>query len=205
MKRYSTRLIVPLLLLLLLTAACDSPPQMTPLSPDAVVLAFGDSLTRGTGARDDQAYPTVLENLLGRRVINAGIPGEISADGLKRLPQVLEEYRPDLVILCHGGNDFLRRLDRDQTVANLRAMVTLIRESGSGVILVGVPQFGFILEPPEFYREIAAEFKLPYEAEIVSDLLSDRSLKSDQIHPNAEGYRLMAEAIHALLQDAKGV
>lgn len=205
MRRLSALLITPLLLLVFLAAGCDSPPPMSRLAPDAVILAFGDSLTRGTGARDNQAYPIILQELLGREVVNAGIPGEISADGLKRLPGVLEEYQPDLVILCHGGNDFLRRMDNDRIATNLRAMVNLIRQSGAGVLLVGVPQFGFVLEPPAFYREIATEYKIPYEEEIISDLLSDRSLKSDNIHPNAAGYRLMAEAIHTLIQDAEGV
>lgn len=204
MKHLSTLLVTPLLFLFFLMAGCDSTPPISRLSSDAVILAFGDSLTRGTGARIEQAYPTILQELLGREVINAGIPGEVSAKGLKRLPQVLEEYQPDLVILCHGGNDFLRRMDRDQTIANLRAMITLIQKSGAEVVLVGVPQFGFALYPPKFYREIAREFKVPYEDKIIGELLSDRALKSDNIHPNAAGYRLMAEAIHSLIIAAKG-
>ena len=193
------------LLLTLLATACNRTPPITPLPADAVVLAFGDSLTHGTGAPEGESYPDVLAGLLGRMVINAGVPGEVSAAGLKRLPQLLEEYRPQLVILCHGGNDFLQRLDRARTAANLAAMVEQIRAAGADVILVGVPEFGFVLKPPQFYAETAERFVIPYEGEILADLLGDRDFKSDTIHPNAAGYRRMAEAIDRLIRDAHGL
>jgi len=187
----------------LATSGCDSTPAIAKLQPETVILAFGDSLTHGTGATTEQSYTAVLSGLLGNEVINAGVPGEISAEGLKRLPEVLAEYQPDLVILCHGGNDFLRRLDQAQTAANLRKMIETIRSHGADVLLLGVPQFGFILEPPEFYGAIAEEFQIPYQSEIISDLLSDRSLKSDQIHPNSKGYQQMAEAVYELIRKAE--
>ena len=193
------------LLLATLVAACGRTPAIAPLPADAVILAFGDSLTFGTGAPAEQSYPDVLAGLLNRTVINAGIPGEVSAAGLNRLPQLLEEHRPQLVILCHGGNDFLRRLDRARTAANLAAMVELCRAAGADVVLVGVPEFGLILSPPPLYREVAERFAIPYEEEIISDLLGDRDFKSDTIHPNAAGYRRMAEAIAKVIKDARGL
>jgi len=193
------------LLLILLLAACGKPPQIAPLPADAVVLAFGDSLTHGNGAPQGQGYPEVLAGLLGRTVINAGVPGEVSAAGLMRLPQLLEQHRPQLVILCHGGNDFLQKLDRTQAAANLAAMVAQIRTTGADVVLVGVPEFGLVLKPPKFYPEIAERFGIPYQGDIVSDLLGDRDFKSDTIHPNAAGYRRMAEALFKLIRDAHGI
>ncbi len=188
---------------IILFTGCDSGPQIAPLGQGAVVLAFGDSLTHGTGAAEEQSYPEVLANLLGRPVINVGIPGEISAAGLKRLPGILDEYNPTLVILCHGGNDFLRRLDKDQTISNLKAMIEMIRVRGIDVILVGVPKLGFGLTVPPFYATIAEEQKIPFEGEILADLLGDNSMKSDAIHPNATGYRLMAEAIYEVINKAQ--
>ena len=191
------------ILALLALVACESPPAIAPVTPDSVVLAFGDSLTYGTGAAEGGSYPAVLSGMLGVPVINAGVPGEVTARGVVRLPQLLAEHQPDLVILCHGGNDFLRRQNRQQTISNLKRMVEMIQASGADAVLLGVPQFGFVLEPPAFYREIAEFYQVPYEGGIVSDLLSDRGLKSDQIHPNSKGYRLMAEAVYELIRDAE--
>jgi lysophospholipase L1-like esterase len=200
--RRSIALAVVLLLAVLLCSGCDSGPRIAPLGGDGVVLAFGDSLTFGTGAPAGQAYPDILSDLLGRPVVNAGIPGEISAAGLKRLPGMLDRHQPRLVILCHGGNDFLRRLDQDGTARNLKQMVALIRDHGADVVLIGVPKLGFGLAVPKFYAAIAEEYAIPFEGDILVALLGDRAMKSDAIHPNASGYRLLAEAIGTLIRKA---
>jgi len=183
----------------LLFTGCDSGPGIKPFNQESVVLAFGDSLTHGTGASTGQSYPDALSELLGRQVINVGIPGEVSATGLKRLPSVLEEHNPTLVILCHGGNDFLRKLNQAKTSSNLDAMITLIRSHGADVVLVGVPKVGFGLQVPELYSQLADKYSLPLQKKILIDLLGDNDLKSDAIHPNATGYRLMADAIYDLI------
>jgi len=188
---------------LVLFAGCDSGSKIAPLDQGAVVLAFGDSLTHGTGAPAGQSYPDVLRDLLGRPIINLGVPGELSSAGLKRLPDILDEHNPALVILCHGGNDFLRRIDKEETIRNLKAMIEMIRARGADVVLVGVPKLGFGLDVPKFYATIAEEQDIPFEGEILVDLLGDNSMKSDTIHPNATGYRLMAEAIHEVITKAQ--
>lgn len=201
--RRSIFLIFTLFFSSLLFTGCDSGPGIKPFNQESVVLAFGDSLTHGTGASAGQSYPDVLSELLGRQVINGGIPGEVSAAGLKRLPAVLEENNPTLVILCHGGNDFLRKMNQATTSSNLDAMITLIRSHGADVVLVGVPKLGFGLQVPELYSQIADQYTIPLQKEILVDLLSDNSMKSDVIHPNATGYRLMAEAIYDLINRAQ--
>jgi lysophospholipase L1-like esterase len=194
--------LVPGLLLALLLAACSDTPPLSPLPPDAVIVAFGDSLTRGTGASDDQAYPARLAEDLDRRVINAGVPGELSGAGLARLPQVLAEHRPALVILCHGGNDLLRRRPDTEAAANLRAMIEMIREQGAEVVLIGVPGPNLMLTVPEFYAELADEYQLPYAGDILPAVLGDRALKSDTVHPNAAGYDRLAAALAELIERA---
>jgi lysophospholipase L1-like esterase len=189
----------------LILGGCERSPRLAPLDPGAVILAFGDSLTYGTGAERDEAYPAVLSQLLQRQVINAGIPGEASAAGRARLPALLAEHRPALVILCHGGNDFLRRLDRGKLTANLRQMVEAAREAGAEVVLVGVPQLGLLLSTDPLYGEIAEDLGLPFEEEVVAELLRDREFKSDQIHPNAQGYAVMAERIAEVIRAAGGI
>ncbi|PLX94718.1 MAG: arylesterase [Desulfuromonas sp.] len=191
------------LVLIGLCAGCDSSPHITPLGPDALILSFGDSLTHGTGAAKGQSYPEVLGSLLGRKVINAGIPGEVSAAGRSRLPMELKKYNPALVILCHGGNDFLRRLDQKKTRDNIRAMVEMIRASGADVVLIGVPKLGWGLNVPSFYEEIAESNDIPYAKNVLVDLLGESTLKSDTIHPNTRGYHLLAEAVYDLIKKAQ--
>jgi acyl-CoA thioesterase-1 len=188
-------------------AGCNnqSSVDLKPLSRDAVILAFGDSLTFGTGAQAGQSYPSVLAELTGRKVINAGIPGELSSAGMVRLSQLLQETKPDLVILCHGGNDLLRKQSRQQLQVNLQAMVDEITDSGAQVILIAVPAFGITLAPAPLYLEVAQTNNIPVQPTILSELLIDNSLKADQVHPNALGYQQFAQSIHRLLIDTGAI
>ena len=197
-------ILLPVLLILLALGGCgggDTPP-LSKLPPEAVILAFGDSLTHGSGAQRHQAYPAILAELTGRTVVNRGIPGEVTAQGLARLPGVLDEVKPALIILCHGGNDMLRKRGVDQAAENIRRMVRLARERGAQVMLIGVPAPGLLLGTAEFYEPLAEELAAPIEAEALAEILSDRDLKSDTIHPNAAGYRILAEAVRDTLTEA---
>jgi lysophospholipase L1-like esterase len=192
---------------LLFLAACDSgPPKLTKLPADAVVLAFGDSLTHGSGARAAASYPSVLQELIGRRVVRAGVPGEVTAQGLARLPSAIAAAQPDLLVLMHGGNDLLRRKPPKRIAANLRAMVNLAQERGVAVVLIGVPNLGLILgRSAGFYEELAEELGLHYDGETLPDILKQPALKSDAIHPNAQGYRKLAEAVAELLRESGAI
>ncbi|MBL1320920.1 MAG: arylesterase [Methylophaga sp.] len=186
-----------------MSACSDEHVQFTPLNDDAIILAFGDSITYGSGANiTTQSYPAVLAELTGLTVVNKGIPGEISALGLERLADVLPEIKPDLVILCHGGNDLIRKLGKEQLKENLDQMIRLIQSSGAEVILVGVPNFSLMLNVPELYPELAKQHTIPAELSILPKIERNPKLKSDHIHPNAKGYALMAESIHTLLQSS---
>ena len=191
--------------LALLASGCSQQPKLAPLPADAVLLAFGDSLTYGTGARDEESYPAQLALLLGRKVVREGIPGEVSAAGLARLPAALDEHRPRLLLLCHGGNDFLHRLPKAQAADNVRSMIRMARDRGIEVLLIGTPEPGLILTPPDFYGEIAKEFRIPYEGDVIGKVLRDASLKSDQVHPNAQGYRVIAERVAELLRKSDAI
>ncbi|HOP40483.1 MAG TPA: arylesterase [Geobacteraceae bacterium] len=186
---------------ILLVAACtNGSPRLRELPPDAVILAFGDSLTYGIGALPDQSYPAVLKKLISRTVINAGIPGETTAEGRARLPRTLEQYHPALVLLCLGANDMIRGLDEGAAVENLKEMIRLAQSQSAQVVLIGVPRPTLLASTPEFYRDIAHELSVPYLRDAMSDVLKKNSLKSDLIHPNAKGYRKLAEDIAVFLR-----
>lgn len=190
----------------LLVAACGPSAKLDRLEPGAVVLAFGDSLTHGTGAAPAEAYPAVLERSVDTfKVVNAGVPGETSAEGLARLPGVLDEVRPKLLILCHGGNDFLRRLDENEAKANIRAMIELARDKGVPVVLVATPKPGLPPSVPAFYGELAKELHVPFEDAVIRSVVVDNRLKSDLVHPNAQGYAQIADAVRKMLKKAGAI
>ncbi len=166
-----------------------------------VILAFGDSLTQGTGAQASESYPARLEQRIAHKVINAGVPGELSEEGLKRLGTLLDLHRPGLVLLCHGGNDLLKKKDENAMRANLEAMVRLARERGVDVVLIAVPEFSLIgLDPHPVYEAIAEAHAVPIEKTVLSEVLGDNRTKSDYVHPNAAGYEKMAEAVEKVLR-----
>ena len=197
----SKKIIIIILFALLNIFSCsESSKILSPLSTDATILAFGDSLTFGTGAGKGQDYPSVLARLSQRAVINEGIPGEITSEGLQRLPALLDKYNPHLLILIHGGNDMLRKLPREEMKKNIINMITESQQRNVEVILLGVPEFSIFLNSADEYKDIARESNILAEYSLLADILGDNSLKSDAAHPNAEGYKILAEGIFEFLQ-----
>lgn len=187
---------------LLLTACGD--PKLEPLTPGATIVAFGDSLTEGVGASDAGNYPSQLSQITGLNVVNAGISGETTDRGLARFEDVLEQHSPELVILLEGGNDILRNHNQIQTKQNLAEMIAIANRRNVQVLLIGVPDKNLFSAVADFYDELAEEHKLAYMRGELSDLLKTSKYKSDQIHLNAQGYRVLAEKIAETLQ-AEGV
>ncbi len=187
-------------------AGCgDSVPALPKLAPGDVVLAFGDSITYGTGAQPGESYPEVLSTLIGREIVAAGKPGEQTAAGLERLDGVLDIYEPKIMLLCIGGNDMLRKVDQGVIETNLRRMIDTDRSRGVAVRLIGVPKPAYFSGTADFYERIAEDLSLPFEGEILNDILKDNEYKSDPIHPNARGYRVLAQALAELLRRAGAV
>jgi len=200
-----SRFLTVILAALLLAACGGSKNKLEKLDSSAVVLAFGDSLTFGTGAGATESYPAILERSIGRKVVNAGVPGETSAQGLERLPEVLDEVKPKLLVLCHGGNDFLRRLDDQAAAANVRAMIEMARKRGIAVVLIATPKPGLPPAVPAFYGEIATELRVPFEEGVLRSVLLDNGLKSDMVHPNGAGYAQVAAAVEKVLKKSGAI
>lgn len=204
--RRATRVGWAVALCLWLSACGRSQPSLPVLGPDDVVLAFGDSITHGVGAGSGgKAYPELLAELIDRPVVRDGVPGELTAEGLSRLPASLDQYRPKLLLLCLGGNDMLRDVDPATTEANLRAMVELARSRGVAVVLIAVPQPRLIGGAAEFYRHVADELDIPLEDEVLVEVLRDKQYKSDMVHPNAQGYQRLAQALSELLRHSGAI
>ncbi len=178
------------------------------LPAGAKVLALGDSITQGVGAAPELAYPAVLASLTGLNVVNGGVSGDVSAQALERLPVLLAEHQPALVIVSIGGNDFLRRVAAQETTTHIRRIVVASQQAGAQVLLVAVPQptlgaaMGAGLSDHPLYAALARELKLPLHAGGWAKVLGDEALKSDQIHANAAGYQVFAQGLAATLRAA---
>ncbi|MDD3017489.1 MAG: GDSL-type esterase/lipase family protein [Comamonas sp.] len=184
-----------------LSACGRSTPKAQALPSDATVLALGDSLTQGVGAQAQEAWPHVLAQRTGWEVVNGGVSGDTSAQALERLPDLLEEHRPALVVISIGGNDFLRQMSADAAQANIRRMCQLARDSGAQVLLVAVPQASLLaagtgtLNDHPLYETLAQELQLPLLEGAWAQVLSQPALRSDQVHANAAGYAQFTEQL----------
>jgi lysophospholipase L1-like esterase len=190
-----TVLLGAIMLFTIMTKERDSNSLHIKLHSDATILAFGDSITYGFGVAEEDSYPAQLQKRTGIRVIKGGVSGEESSEGLERLPKLLEQ-KPDLVILCHGGNDIIRKRSDEKLKTNLTKMVEIIKASGAEVLLVGVPNFGLLgFSTHSIYAEVAKETEVFFEEDVLSKVLSNNELKIDYIHPNAKGYKIIVDAV----------
>jgi acyl-CoA thioesterase I len=176
-------------------AGCrNGAPAGSPLASGASVLAFGDSLTFGTGADPENAWPARLALKSGWRVANAGRPGATTETGLQALEGALTETRPSAVILGLGGNDFLRGIDPARTEANLVDLVGRCKAEGARVLLIAVPRPSVIaavarsLSDHPVFETVGKRHHTPVLADAWSEVLSQPSLRADPIHANAQGY-----------------
>lgn len=170
------------------------------LPKGAKISALGDSLTEGYGTTIQNAYPAVLAQLTGWNVRNDGISGNTSKDVLMRLEGIIQA-QPQLVLLGIGGNDFLRQIPNTETINNINQIITQFKNASIPVVLIAEPYLsatglitGHLSDHP-LYKQIAQEQHIPLFADAWSDILSDKSLKSDPIHANEKGYRLFAEKL----------
>lgn len=190
----------------LLLTACGRTPKLPPVPAGSTVLAFGDSVTYGTGAAPGEDWPTQLAPLTGWKIVNAGIPGDTAANGKQRIAALVEEHRPALVIVEIGGNDFLKRRPPSAVKEDLRQIVAHARAGGAQVVLVAVPELsllGAVTRKPSdasIYAELAKEERLPVIKDVFSDILGQPELRADAIHPNARGYARMADGLHSALR-----
>ena len=196
----------------LLLIACDSGHKFTTLSHNANVVILGDSLTYGTGAAQGEDYVSLLTTDTGWQIVNAGVPGNTSAQGLGRLGALLAAHdsgtqKIDLLIVELGGNDFLGRMPETETVRNLSEIIAQTKARNIQAVLVAIPKFSPIgaafgsLEDHPLYEKLAEDTNTPLIEGVFSNVLAKNSLKADPIHPNGEGYRIVATDMKKALSD----
>ena len=199
------RLWILLLAAMVLVAACSKAKEAV-LPPGSRVLALGDSLTAGNGVASEEAWPSLLAGRTGWLVVNGGVSGDTSAGALQRLPALLEEHSPVLVLVMLGGNDMLRHLPEAETVANLDQILGQIKAHGAKAVLLATPRpsaAGAVfrsLSAAGFYQGVAERHKLPLIRNALAEVLSDPQLKGDPLHPNATGHALLSEKLFAELK-----
>jgi acyl-CoA hydrolase len=189
----------------LLASACSRKAKVQALPPGSVVLAFGDSVTFGTGAQPGEDWPSLLAARTGWRIVNAGVPGDTAMAARERIAPLLTEHQPKLVLLELGGNDFLQRRSPEAVKEDLRAIIRTIRAVGVAVVVVAAPALSLLAiagrpKDAPLYAALAEEERIPLIAEVFADILGHAEWRADTVHPNAEGYRQMAAAFLARLQ-----
>jgi acyl-CoA thioesterase I len=196
-----------ILLCTLLLVACGDREKQATIPTGSTVLILGDSLSFGTGADKGQDYPTLLAQNTGWHIINAGVPGDTSEQGLARLPILLEEHQPALLMVELGGNDFLKKVPVSQTIANLKTIIQMGQSKNITTLLVAIPDyqpvkaaFGGLSDHP-LYETLSKETQIPLVEDVFSPVLSKNALKADYVHPNAQGYRQVEEQLRASLID----
>jgi acyl-CoA thioesterase-1 len=196
-SKYSILIPVAVVLLLLIIIAWPSPyAKVRNLdSRGANLIAFGDSLTAGYGAGAGADYPARLSALIGEPVINAGVSGDTTGSALARLEADVLARDPRIVIVGLGGNDFLGGVPIASTEVNLREIVRKIEGAGAMVVLLGFRFPSLTADYEAMYKRVAKEERCLLVAGVLRSILTDQSLKSDAIHPNARGYQLMAERV----------
>jgi len=163
------------------------------------IVAFGDSLTYGTGAAKGQDYPTQLGQLLGQKIINRGIPGDTTAGALKRLDEIIK-LKPQIVFLTLGGNDLKNGVPKSTAFSNLEQVVVRLQEAGALVVIGGIDLPFFSKGYDEAYEVLAIKTSALLVPNVLADIIGNAGLMSDRIHPNAEGYSIMANHFYQAVE-----
>ncbi len=163
------------------------------------IIAFGDSLVQGVGATGDSTnFVSILSRRIGRPIVNLGVSGNTTEDGLKRLVE-LDKYKPKVVILLLGGNDYLRKVPIDTTFNNLEKIIKNIQDRGAIVLLLGVR--GGILSDKfdERFEELSDKTESAFVSNVLDGLITKDEFMSDAIHPNDTGYAKIATRVYPVL------
>jgi acyl-CoA thioesterase-1 len=173
-------------------------------------MAFGDSLTAGFGVGSEESYPAKLQDILKKngyphKVINAGVSGETTAGGLRRITWLMQQ-KPQIIILELGANDGLRGLPISAMESNLSDIITLCKKQNAKVLLVGMkvpPNYGkeYSKEFEKTFQKLAKKFKTPLIPFLLEGIAAKRKYnQGDGIHPTSEGYKIVVKTVWNYLE-----
>ncbi len=160
------------------------------------IICFGDSITFGYGVGPGEDYPTALAKLTPIPVVNMGIDGDTSTEALKRLESDALGREPLLVIIEFGGNDFLRKIPRETTLSNVGEMIEKIQGKGAMAAIADFSAGMFLAEYRSAFSRLARNKGTIFIPGILNGIITNPHLKSDFIHPNADGYKMIARRIY---------
>ena len=194
MKKIKFRLlsIVPLIIL----CGCAKPEIRNLNAKGENIVCFGDSITFGYGVNPGKDYPAVLGKLVKLPVINSGVDGNTSSEALARLENDVLDKDPRLVIVEFGGNDFLTKVPKEDTLKNLAMIIERIQQKGAMVALVDISAGFFFQEYRQVFKKLAAEKKAIFIPVLLNGIITNPAMKSDFFHPNARGYQIIAKRIY---------
>ncbi len=181
---------------LLLNFSCSQ----TPAKRVSKIIVFGDSLTFGTGAKKSKSYPRNLAKLTGIKIANAGVPGNTVCQAEARLDAVLEKHGPaDLVIATIGGNDITKRVPKENSYRCMNSILKKVKNKGASFLLLAIRPPFVNKKRLNKLEEIVEEHGQHVHEKIMKGFWLDKSLMADSIHPNAKGYKIMAERVYETL------
>ncbi|MDD5119953.1 MAG: GDSL-type esterase/lipase family protein [Candidatus Omnitrophica bacterium] len=183
-------------LALILVSGCAKPEIKNLDSKGSSIVCFGDSITFGYGAACGEDYPAVLAKLVKLPVINAGVDGDTTLAALERIERDVLVKNPRLVIVEFCGNDFLKKIPKDDTVKNLAKIIDLIQDKGAMVALVDISAGMFFREYRAAFKKLAVKKKAVFIPVLLNKIITNPAMKSDFLHPNARGYQVIARRIH---------
>jgi len=164
------------------------------------IICFGDSLTRGFGARAGMDYPSQLAKIINRPVINAGVTGDTTASALTRLEEDVLSRSPRIVLIMLGGNDLMQGVKKEVFSKNLRTIIESIQKRGAMVVVGGIDirvhRRGF----GDAYKKVCQETGALLIPDILENIWENPDLMSDFIHPNSEGYKIIAQRFYRALE-----
>jgi acyl-CoA thioesterase-1 len=163
------------------------------------IVAFGDSLVAGYGADDGRDFVSLLSNSINQPIINLGHDGDTTAEALARIHQ-LDKYKPKVVILLVGGNDYLQKKDMTQAFVNLGQIIEDLQKRGAVVVLVGVRVNYYIGNFDSQYEQLVKQYKVAYVPDAMDGILGNQKYMYDSVHPNNAGYQILADRILPVLK-----